>query len=38
MSLQPAAASYIYIHYAKEKEERAAVVTCHVARPDLLRP
>ena len=38
MSLQLAAASYVYIHYAKEKEERVVVVTRHVARPNLLRP
>ena len=38
MSLQLAAASYVYIHYAKEKEIREAVVTFHVARPELLRP
>ena len=39
MSLQLAAASYIYKHYAlKKKRKEQAVVTCHVARPDLLRP
>jgi len=38
MSLQLAAASHIYIHYALKKEKRAAVVTCHTARPGLRRP
>jgi len=37
MSLQLAAASYINIRYAlKEKRKERTVVTCHVARPDLL--
>jgi len=39
MSLQQAAASYIYIHYtSKKKRKERRVLTCHVARPDLLRP
>jgi len=39
MSLQLAAASYIYIHHAlKQKRKERMVVTCHVERPDLLRP
>jgi len=39
MSLQLAAASYSYIHYAlKKKRKEQTVMTCHVACPDLLRP
>jgi hypothetical protein len=39
MSLQLAAASYIYKHYALKKKSNArTAVTCHVARPHLLRP
>jgi len=29
---------HLYTLRFKEKEKRAAVVKCHVARPDLLRP
>jgi hypothetical protein len=37
MSLQLAAALYIYVHYALKKKKRTVVMTCHIARPDLLR-
>ena len=29
---------HLYALHLKEKEKRAAVLTCHVARPELLRP
>jgi len=39
MSLQLEAASYIDIHYTSKKNRKErSVVTCHVARADLLRP
>jgi hypothetical protein len=39
MSLQLAAASYVYIHNAlKKRRKERPVVKCNFARPDLLRP
>jgi len=39
MCLQLAADSYIYIYYTlKKMRKERTVVTCHVARSDLLRP
>jgi len=39
MLLQLAPALYIYIYYPlKKKRKERTVVTCHVARPHLLRP